>query len=124
MDFFRLTEDRIREAYKNGEFKNLPGYGKPLPDDELANIPEDLRMAYRIMRNAGFSPEEASVKKELMTIEDLIKQSKNELNKEELTHKLNEKMLKYNELVSKKGGKTNSSVFKNYEQKIEKKFLK
>ncbi|QQZ08755.1 DUF1992 domain-containing protein [Heyndrickxia vini] len=124
MDFFRLTEDRIREAFKNGEFENLPGYGKPLPDDELANIPEDLRMAYRIMRNAGFSPEEASVKKELMTIEDLIKQSKNELNKEELTQKLNEKMLKYNELVSKKGGKTNSSVFKNYEQKIEKKFLK
>ncbi|GIN84843.1 hypothetical protein J6TS2_12290 [Heyndrickxia sporothermodurans] len=124
MDFWRLTEDRIREAYKNGEFENLPGFGKPLPEDELANIPEDLRMAYRIMRNAGFSPEEASVKKELMTIEDLIRKSENEIDQDSLRKQLNEKMLKYNELLSKRRVKTNSSVFKNYEQKIEKKFLK
>ncbi|MGE8203084.1 DUF1992 domain-containing protein [Heyndrickxia sp. NPDC080065] len=124
MDFFRITEDQIRKAYKNGEFDNLPGMGKPLPEDELANIPEDLRMAYRIMRNAGFSPEEASVKKELMTIEDLIRKSESELNKEDLRKELNEKMLKYNELLSKRRVKTNSSVFKNYERKIEKKFLK
>lgn len=124
MDFLRLTDDKIRKAIQNGDFDNLPGLGKPLPEDDLANIPEDLRMAYRIMRNAGFSPEEASVKKELMTIEDLIRKSDSEINKEGLRKELNEKMLKYNELISKRRGKTNSSVFKNYEQKIEKKFLK
>lgn len=124
MDFMKLVEDRIREAQKNGEFENLPGFGKPLPDDELANIPEDLRMAYRLMRNAGFSPEEASIKKELMTIEDLIRKGNSELNQDELKNQLNESMLRYNQLLSKKRVKTNSSVFKNYEQKIERKFLK
>lgn len=124
MDFMKLVEDRIREAQKNGEFENLPGFGKPLPDDELANIPEDLRMAYRLMRNAGFSPEEALIKKELMTIEDLIRKGNSELNQDELKNQLNESMLRYNQLLSKKRVKTNSSVFKNYEQKIERKFLK
>jgi hypothetical protein len=123
MDFFRITEHRIKEAYKNGEFENLPGMGKPLPEDEFANIPEDLRMAYRIMKNAGFTQEESSLKKEVMSIQDLIRQCSNETEKEDLKQELNEKLLKYNSILSKRGIKTNSSLFKNYEQKIEKKLL-
>jgi hypothetical protein len=78
MDFFRLSEERIKQAQKNGEFDNLPGMGKPLPKDDLAGIPEELRMVYRLMKNAGYSPEEANLKQELMTIEDLIKHAKDE----------------------------------------------
>ncbi len=75
MDFFSiLSEDRIKKAYKDGEFDHLPGYGKPLPFDDLSSVPENLRMAYRIMKNAGFTDEENQMKKEMLTIEDLIKQ--------------------------------------------------
>jgi hypothetical protein len=28
----RVAENRIREAMENGEFDNLPGLGKPIPD--------------------------------------------------------------------------------------------
>jgi len=124
MYFFRITEHRIKEAYKNGEFDNLPGMGKPLPEDEFANLPEDLRMAYRIMKNAGYTQEETALKKEMMSIQDLIRQCKNDKDQEELKNELNEKLLKYNSMLSKRGVKTNSSVFKNYERKIENKLLK
>lgn len=80
-------------------------------------------MAYRVLKNAGFSPEEMDVKKEIMSIEDLIRHSEDELESEELKKKLNEKLLKYNGLLAKKGIKTNSSVFKKYQQKIEKRFF-
>lgn len=120
---YRISEDKIRKAYENGEFDNLPGQGKPLPPDKLKGIPDDLKMAYRVLQNAGFSPEEMDAKKELMTIEDLIRHSEDELETEELRKQLSEKLLKYNSMLAKKGIKTNSSIFKRYEYKIERKFF-
>ncbi|HEY4554193.1 MAG TPA: DnaJ family domain-containing protein [Bacillaceae bacterium] len=121
--FAGLSEERIRKAYDKGEFDNLPGLGKPLPPDKLEGIPDELKMAYRVMKNAGFSPEEMDVKKELMTIEDLIRRSEDELEKDGLRKELNAKLLQYNSLLAKKRIKTNSSLFKRYEDKIEKKFF-
>ncbi|RST57995.1 DUF1992 domain-containing protein [Siminovitchia terrae] len=121
--FFHISEDKIRKAYELGEFDNLPGKGKPLPPDKLEGIPDDLKMGYRLLQNAGFSPEEMDVKKELMTIEDLIRHSEDELETEELRKQLSEKLLKYNSMLAKKKIRTNSSIFKRYEHKIERKFL-
>lgn len=121
--FTNISEEKIRKAYEEGEFDRLPGFGKPLPDENLEGIPKELRMAYRVMKNAGFSPQDMEIKKELMTIEDLIRRSEDELEIEQLKKKLNEKLLNYNSLLAKKRIKTNSSVFKKYEQKIEKRFL-
>ncbi|MBS4213613.1 MULTISPECIES: J-domain-containing protein [Neobacillus] len=123
MDMFHIvSEDRIKKAYKDGEFDNLPGYGKPLKLDDLSGIPEELRMAYKIMKNAGFTEEENHLRKEMMSIEDLIKKCDDSGEKEDLQKKLNEKLLRFNQLMSKRGAKTNSSIFKNYEQKVEKRF--
>ncbi|MCC3649330.1 DUF1992 domain-containing protein [Cytobacillus oceanisediminis] len=124
MDFFSiLSEDRIKKAYKDGEFDNLPGYGKPLPPDDLSSVPENLRMAYRIMKNAGFTDEENQVKKEMMAIEDLMKKCEDQEEKKALQKKLNEKLLRYNSMMSKRRQNTNSSLFKNYEEKINNKLF-
>lgn len=124
MDFFSIfSEDRIKKAYKDGEFDNLPGYGKPLPPDDLFSVPENLRMAYRIMKNAGFTDEENQVKKEIMTIEDLMKKCEDQEEKKALQKKLNEKLLRYNSMMSKRRQNTNSSLFKNYEEKINNKLF-
>ena len=56
MDF--IAEQKIAEAIANGELDGLPGAGKPLALDDDALVPEDLRMAYRILKNAGYVPEE------------------------------------------------------------------
>ncbi|MDF2038097.1 DUF1992 domain-containing protein [Bacillus sp. CMF12] len=124
MDFFSiLSEDRIKKAYKDGEFDNLPGYGKPLPFDDLSSVPENLRMAYRIMKNAGFTDEENQMKKEMLTIEDLIKKCEDQEEKKALQKKLNEKMLRFNSMMSKRRQNTNSSLFKNYGEKINNKLF-
>ncbi len=54
LDF--LAEQRIAEAIANGELDELPGKGRPLELDDDALVPEDLRLAYRILKNAGFVP--------------------------------------------------------------------
>ncbi len=59
----------------NGAFEGLSGFGKPLPKDDAAHVPEELRMGYRIMKNAGFAWEETALKKELMTVKELLKTS-------------------------------------------------
>ncbi|MBP1917084.1 hypothetical protein J2Z23_004069 [Lederbergia galactosidilyticus] len=122
--FSHMTEEKIRKAYEEGAFDHLPGAGKPLPPDPLKGIPDDLKMAYRMMKNAGFSPDEMDVKKEIMSIEDLIRHSENKMEKEDLGNQLNQKLLEYNRLMSKKRKKTNSSVFRKYQDEIEDKFLK
>jgi len=47
-----LVDARIEEARLRGEFDNLPGAGKPLPEEDMS-VPEELRLAHRILKNAG-----------------------------------------------------------------------
>ena len=50
-----LAERKIDEAIARGEFDNLPGQGRPLDlEDEDPLAPPEVRMAKRILRNAGF----------------------------------------------------------------------
>jgi DnaJ homolog subfamily C member 28 len=51
----RSIEDQIRKAIEEGQFKDLPGKGKPLNLDE--NVPEDpeWRMANHVLKNAGYT---------------------------------------------------------------------
>jgi hypothetical protein len=48
-----LAERKIAEAMEEGLFDDLPGKGKPLPEDDLANLPDDVRLAFRILRMSG-----------------------------------------------------------------------
>ena len=57
--FAAIAERRIAEAIARGEFDRLPGAGKPLALDDDSLVPEEVRVAYRILKNAGFVPEEA-----------------------------------------------------------------
>jgi hypothetical protein len=54
LDF--LVEQRLEEAVSRGELSNLPGEGRPLELDDDPLVPEELRLAYRILKNAGFDP--------------------------------------------------------------------
>ena len=119
MDLFHIiAEEKIKQSIKDGEFDRLPGRGKPLNLEDLSGVPEELRMAYTIMKNAGYTEEETALRKELMTIEDLIKKCDDNGEKEKLKTQLNEKMLRFNRLMSKRGVQTNSAMFKNYESKL------
>lgn len=125
MDLFHIiAEEKIKQAMKDGEFDRLPGMGKPLKPDDMSGVPENLRMAYRIMKNAGYTEEETDLRKELMTIEDLLKKCDDDSERQSLQKQLNEKLLRFNRLMSKRGVQTNSSMFKQYERKLTNNFKK
>jgi DnaJ family protein C protein 28 len=56
MNWTKLVEDQIREAMARGEFANLPGAGKPLDLAENPYTPEELRLAYKILKDSGYAP--------------------------------------------------------------------
>lgn len=71
----QLAERRIEEAIARGQFDHLPGAGRPLPaEDDLPGVPPELRLAYRILKNAGYVPEEVSLRREIADLGQLLKQ--------------------------------------------------
>ena len=67
-----IAERKIAEALERGELANLPGEGRPVGLDDDALVPEDLRVAYRILKNAGFVPPEVEAFTEIAQLEDLV----------------------------------------------------
>ena len=67
-----LAERLILEAQSRGEFDDLPGAGRPLDLEDDALVPEELRGAYRVLRNAGYVPPELEPHREIRRIEDLL----------------------------------------------------
>ncbi len=63
--FVALAEQRIQEALERGELSDLPGSGEPLDLTEDPLVPEDQRMANRILKNAGFAPPEVGLRREI-----------------------------------------------------------
>lgn len=70
--FQKIAERRIQEAIKNGALDDLPGAGKPLVLEDDSHLPEDLRIVYKVLKNAGCVPPEISLRKEIAKIEDLL----------------------------------------------------
>ena len=68
----RLAEQRIAEAQAHGDFDDLPGAGEPLPAEDNAFVPQELRAAYRVLKNAGYLPPQAAHFGELHHAEQLL----------------------------------------------------
>ena len=84
-----IVERRIREAQERGEFENLPGSGAPLALDDDPLVPEDLRVAYRLLKNAGFIPPELSACGEIRELEQLIQAADTDDDRRHLLARLN-----------------------------------
>jgi hypothetical protein len=92
--FARVVEERIREAQREGVFDNLPGKGKPLQLEDQGLIPEDLRMSYHILKNAHVLPPEAELRKEIHTLQDLLKYVEDESERKTMTKEIEWKMIR------------------------------
>ena len=90
----RLAEQRILEAQRKGEFDDLAGKGKPLELEDLSDVPEDLRMAYHVLKNANVLPPEAELMKDIHILEDLLKHVEDEGERKSLAKSLQWKMIR------------------------------
>ena len=117
-----IAEERIRQAIKDGDFDKLPGEGKPLNLEDLSHIPEELRQAYRILKNANMITDEQELKRDIATIEELISICTDANEEQRLTEMLTEKRLRFEQLVDKKK-MTSSAAYRTYQNKIYSKFF-
>lgn len=97
----KIVEEKIKEAQKRGEFDNLPGHGKPLKIEDDSNIPEDLRLAYKILKNADCLPPELQLKKEIRQMEDMLENMSDEKEKYRQIKRINYKIMQLNMLGKK-----------------------
>ncbi len=94
--FDKIAEERIRESIRDGEFDNLPGKGKPLQLEDDRHLAADLRLAYKILKNADCLPPELELRKEIRTTEDMLSGMKDTQEKYKAIKKLNYLILKLN----------------------------
>ncbi|AHV97329.1 DnaJ family domain-containing protein [Paenibacillus sabinae] len=113
-----LAEQRIEEAMRKGEFRNLPGHGKPLELEDLSGVPDDLLISFKIMKNAGLLPEELQLRAECATLENLLAACHSCAGeKRELGRRLTEKKLRLEELLRQRG-LDGSAAFAQYGEQI------
>ena len=74
----KMAESQIEAAIERGDLRGLPGEGKPLELDDTSMIPEELRAAYRLLKNAGYLPPEAQLRREIATAEQLLLRTEDE----------------------------------------------
>jgi hypothetical protein len=96
--FTKIVEERIRKAQKKGEFDNLEGTGEPLNLANDQEVPEELRLAYKILKNADCLPPEIEIKKEIHQTEELLAGMTDTADKYRTMKKLNYLIMKLNTL--------------------------
>jgi hypothetical protein len=88
------VEKQIKEAMARGEFDNLSGAGKPLDFDAYFNTPEDLRMAFAVLKSNEFVPEEVEISKEIGELDERIKECEDPAERVRLASRREERRLK------------------------------
>ncbi len=119
--FLKIAEQRIKEAIDKGEFRELKNAGKPLTFEDDTWVPEDLRAAYRVLRNSGCIPPELELRKEVLGLRDLINTIDDDKERLRKIRELNFKLMKLEELRKRP---LNINHFPEYEDKIHQKLTK
>ncbi len=98
----RSIDAIIQEAMARGEFDNLPGAGKPLDLSAYFDTPEEVRVAYSIMKNANILPHEAELLKEISILKDELDACTDPVGKKKLRKAIDDRLLKYHVMVEKR----------------------
>ncbi|HSE38232.1 MAG TPA: DUF1992 domain-containing protein, partial [Blastocatellia bacterium] len=102
MSIEKFIDDQISKAIEAGEFDDLPGKGKPLDLRAYFETPEDLRMAYSILKSNNFVPEEVELLREINALRKSLEASSDEDQKQSLNKEITEKTYIFNMLIEKR----------------------
>lgn len=95
--FEKIAEEKIQEAMSRGEFDHLEGMGKPLKSDEdTLRIAPELRIAFKILKNANILPPEIETLKEIERREKLLARIEGENEKFRYIRRMNSLVTKFN----------------------------
>lgn len=110
-----IAEQKILKAMEERDLNSPRWKNKALPlkDDHL--VPEDLKIAYKILKNSGYLPPEVEERKEIRRIEDLIASTEDEHERLKQMKKLNVLLLKVEE---KRAFRSNIASQDDYYRKV------
>jgi len=117
--FEKIVEERIRVAQQRGEFENLSGAGKPLVFEDDRLVPEEIRLAYKILKNADCLPPEIELKKQIVQTEELLAGMEDTVEKYRTLKKLNLMIMRLNSMRSVS---ISFDMPQRYEQKLVERF--
>ena len=90
MSLEKAVEAIIKEAQERGDFDNLKGKGKPIDLSAYFETPEDVRMAYSMLKEAGM----VSAKERLTTTYE-------EKDRSRIQKMIREKQLQFNIMLER-----------------------
>ncbi len=115
-----IAEEKIKRAIERGELKNLRGAGKPFEFEDDTWVPNELRLAYKMLKNAGCIPPELELRKEISSLRELIETMDDDKEKTRMLRRLNFLIMKLETELER------SSRFRalpRYEEKLYRRFL-
>ena len=91
----------IKKAQERGEFDNLPGKGKPIDLTEYFEMPEDVRVAQTMLKNAGMTSREVDLLKEIAGLRQVLTKVVDEKKKQEIQKQIQEKQIEFSLMLER-----------------------
>ena len=97
----RGPEAAIQNAMERGDFEDLKGKGKPLDLNDYFETPEENRLGYTLLKNAGFVPEEVQLLNLISELKEKIRKTKDKNDLMTMKKQLRDTQLKYDLLMDR-----------------------
>ncbi|MFQ5790582.1 MAG: DUF1992 domain-containing protein [Acidobacteriota bacterium] len=97
----RMAEEKIREGMDRGLFDDLSLAGKPLQLRGSSLVPHELRLAYKMLKDAGYLPPEMELRKEVLSLKELLSTVVDGEGKVRLVRAINERVLRLNLMLKR-----------------------
>jgi rhamnogalacturonyl hydrolase YesR len=95
MNLDKIVEEIIKKAQERGEFDNLPGKGKPIDLSSYFETPEEVRVAYSMLKNAGMTSREVDLLKEIAELKQVLAALVDEKKKQGIQKQIQEKQIEF-----------------------------
>ena len=101
MSFDKAIKEIIKKAQERGEFDNLPSRGKPIDLTEYFEMPEDVRVAQVMLKNAGMTSREVDLLKEIAELKQLLAKVVDEKKRAEIQKQIREKQVEFSLMLER-----------------------
>ena len=90
------VEEKIQKWLAENPGERLPGTGSPLDLDEYFRWPEDMRLAYSLLKGSGHIPEEVELLRDLADLKQRLQRCTDPIGKKDLQRFIEEKEVALN----------------------------
>ena len=101
MSIEKAVEAIIREAQERGDFDNLKGKGQPIDLNAYFETPEDLRLAYSALKNAGVVSAEVELLQEIAALKERLTSTYEESQRSRIKKLIQDKQMQFNIMMER-----------------------